>query len=119
MRRAVLLGAAAVAVASAWLAAASLLFLFALGFMGTYPWPDRLWMWARYAIEAPPNAIVHRWLVITGVAAAVPFIVVIGVAVQVIRSRASSRRNPIYGETEFANRRQMAANAIATKRRPF
>jgi type IV secretion system protein VirD4 len=56
-----------------WQSAASLLLVAAFGFWDLYPFPFKLWMWARYLIESPPNAIVHRWLIITGIVAALPF----------------------------------------------
>ena len=68
--------ALSVALAALWLAAASWLFLHALGFWEIYPWPDRLWMWGRYAFEAWSNRIVYRWLIITGIVAAAPFIAI-------------------------------------------
>lgn len=108
--------AAVLAAPVAWLATASLLFVWVLGFWRVYPWPDRLWMWARYAIEAPPNTIVHRWLVISGIVAALP-LVLIGC---LIISPGSKRGSlPVYGNSDWATGQQMKSGGISSDRRPF
>ena len=64
------------ALLASWLALASMAFLWVLGFWQIYPWPAKLWMWIRYAVEAPPNAIVHRWLIISAIVASLPFLTI-------------------------------------------
>ena len=64
------------ALLTSWLALASMAFLWVLGFWQIYPWPAKLWMWIRYAVEAPPNAIVHRWLIISAIVASLPFLTI-------------------------------------------
>jgi hypothetical protein len=116
----VLIAAAVVALATVlaiWLALASMAFLWVLGFWLVYPWPDRLWMWARYATEAPPNAIVHRWLIISGIVAALP-LVAIGVLVIAWRMRKPPGA-AVYGRTGWATQAQMQAGGLSTDRRPF
>jgi hypothetical protein len=112
--RALAITSAVAAAVLTWQAAASLLFLVVLGFWSAYPWPDRLWMWARYAIEAPPNAIVHRWLTITGLVPLLPLLLAVPLV-----ARRQQRTKPVYGETKWADRRQMAQGGIASDRGPF
>ena len=88
------IAAAVLATLASWLALASMAFLWVLGFWLVYPWPDRLWMWARYAIEAPPNAIVYRWLIISGIVAALP-LVAIGVAGDRLEDAQAARRRSL------------------------
>lgn len=99
----------------AWQAAASLLFLAALGFWSAYPWPDRLWMWTRYAIEAPPNAVVHRWLAISGVLPLLPLLLV----VPLVARRQGGSAKPVYGQTDWADRKEMTNSDIVPSKRPF
>ena len=77
--RGVLIAAVSIALAAvlaSWTALASMALIWVFGFWPVYPWPDKLWMWIRYALEAPANVIVHRWLIITGIVAALPFVAI-------------------------------------------
>ncbi|MCK8786559.1 type IV secretory system conjugative DNA transfer family protein [Roseomonas sp. NAR14] len=70
-RTLLLLGAAAAGMGVAWTFAASAVFLWGSGLLRFFPfeghsWP---WQWWSYALWAPPNAVVSRWLKI---GAAVP-----------------------------------------------
>jgi type IV secretory pathway TraG/TraD family ATPase VirD4 len=105
----------AVAAVAAWQAAASLLFLAVLGFWSTYPWPDRLWMWTRYAIEAPPNAIAHRWLIISGVIAVLPFM---GPLFLLARTKQRRDNQDLFGKTGWATTTDMQRSGIERTRLP-
>jgi hypothetical protein len=113
-KQAVWLSFAVVGAFAAWQAMASMLFLAVLGFWSAYPWPDRLGMWAVYALEAPPNVIVHRWLIITGVLPMVPLLLAVPL---VARRRQSTKA--VYGETSWATSADMAKGGIASDRGPF
>ena len=107
-----LIAAAVVALAAVlaiWLALASMAFIWVHGFWQIYPWPDKLWMWARYAMEAPSHPIVHQWLIITGIVAAVP-VLATGVLVVVVIRRAVANSASLYGKTGWATKVQMRAN---------
>jgi hypothetical protein len=106
------------AVLSAWTALASMALLWVLGFWGIYPWPTKLWMWARYALEAPPNAIVDRWLIISGIVAALPLLAT-GVLLIALIRRVMATSASLYGKTAWATPAQMRAAAISTDRTAF
>lgn len=93
-----------------WESLASILFLAILGFWRVYPWPDRLWMWTRYAIEAHANAIVLQWLIITGIMSVLTHLLI---AALVIRWRIKPKAKPVYGQTDWADRKQMAGRDIS------
>lgn len=98
-----------------WQAVASMLFIAAIGFWSAFSWPDRLWAWPRYLIEAPPNAIVHRWLVISAVLAALPLI-----GLCALIARKTRHDSPgLYGDTGWAKPREMKAGKLSLKRRPI
>ena len=110
--------AAIVLLLATWLAMASLVFIWVNGFWSDYPWPDKLWMWIRYAIEAWGNTIVHRWLLISGTVTALPPLLC---AYGLVRNRWRSQgsKPAVYGKTEWATERQRSAGGIASTKRPF
>jgi hypothetical protein len=108
-----LLAGGILAVLVIWQVIASFLFLAVQGFWGAYPWPDKAWMWVRYAVEAPPNAIIQRWLIITAVLSVLPLLIV---AAPVIKWRLKAKVRPVYGETTWADRKEMRGRDIAPTR---
>jgi type IV secretion system protein VirD4 len=84
--------AAAITAFAIWLIPSSLLFIWANGFWRVYPWPDKMWMWASYAMAPETNAIVHRWLWISGIVGALPLALCGGIAVRVVKPRGKLRR---------------------------
>jgi hypothetical protein len=116
MKAATIIISLAAAAIVTWLSTASLMFLWVLGFWSVYPWPRRLWMWAVYAIDAPPNAIVHRWLLITGILAAMPLLLILCLVIACL----SKRKAPeVYGKTGWATPKQMNNGGIASRDKPF
>jgi hypothetical protein len=109
----IVLGIVAATVA-VWQAAASLLFLAALGFWSTYPWPDRLWMWARYALESPPNTIVHRWLIISAVIASWPLL---GMLFLLTGRKRQHAGQDLFGKTGWASTTDMQRGGIERTKR--
>ena len=67
-------------------------------------------MWTRYALEAPPNAIVHRWLIITAILSVLPLQLI---AALVISRYLKTQGKPVYGRTDWADRQQMADRGIS------
>lgn len=110
-----------IAILLIWEALASFLFLAVQGFWGVYPWPDKAWMWARYAIEAPPNAIVHRWLIITAILAALPM-VLIGCGALAKGQKGNFRlpfgKAALHGESHWASAREAEESGLRFTRQP-
>jgi hypothetical protein len=107
--------AAIIVAAVAWLVLASMAIVAAFGFWSIYPWPGRGWMWLRYLLEARENPIVHRWLWLTGVAAALP---VIAVGTGALRVWLRNGVSALYGKTGWATQKQMRATGWELRNKP-
>jgi type IV secretion system protein VirD4 len=69
------------AIAGLWTLLASLIFLYGAGLLNAFPHP--YWQWWLYALYAPPNPVVTRWLGIAAlVATAVPLLIAVGPVVR-------------------------------------
>jgi hypothetical protein len=110
---AVLAGSAAI-----WTVCASLAFLYALGLQEGFSGSARLWAWWLYALEAPPNAIVHRWLWISGMVAGLGPLL-IGAIAFMQWNRKGNPSADLYGKSSWASRRDLARNSIRTDRGAF
>lgn len=102
-----------------WECLASLSFLWLLDLWNAYPWPDKLWMWVRYFLDGTPNRLVHRWLPISGIIAALPIVVIVLAKVQRHFDGRRTNQGELYGKSDFAGRQDMREGGINTTKRPF
>lgn len=105
---------AVIAAASIWIVLASLAIIAVFGFWSIYPWPGKGWVWLRYLMEARSDPIVRRWLWLTGIAATLPFLAIVGIAIRAAKS--GLKRPALYGSTGFADGRAMSDSGIKTSR---
>jgi hypothetical protein len=130
-RRLVLLATAATAtITTAWTVAASAAFLWFCG--GTWEvwepgpfWNSAYfahglrwtWAWFSYAAKAPMRTAYGTELAYTGLAAAVVVGLIVFRLSMIVFG--GGNRLALYGKTQWADRKQMDANHIASTRRPF
>lgn len=114
MKRGVTIGVGAFAL---WLAGASLTLLWALGVWDAWPWPTKLWAWLEYALATlPPDsaALVSRRVWASALFAGAPIAAVVAV---IIRLDVGIRRQKLYGETKWAERRDVLRGGMRLRRK--
>ena len=113
--------AAAVVVPVAWTAIASYLLISLMGAWTRQHYPfselSTYWQWWAFFYDAAQPIRIHKWLALSGVAAALPFVAFI--VRQVMDYPRDISRSPVYGKTQWASRDQMKSGSISTTRRPF
>jgi hypothetical protein len=117
--RLALICAAPFALAWGWSGAASAIYLHGKGFSDAFeaPWLQ-WWIALQYAIQDGfPKTLGgwNEWIWLT-FGGGVPSLVVVGLVRLWWAHRSTVK--PIYGKTEFAGRKEMQANKIASTRRP-
>lgn len=117
--RVALICASPVAAVWGWSAAASALYLYSKGFGDAFeaPWLQ-WWIACRYAIQNGFPKTLGAWneLVWLTAGAGFPSLVLFGLA-RAWWGRCA--KTPVYGQTDWASRKQMKANKISTTGRPF
>lgn len=114
MLRAVLIGGGGLL---AWLAGASVTLVWALGVWASWPWPSKAWAWIDYAAATLPQAsapLVRQYLWGAAVLAAFP---VMGTVVLLIRLQVGSGKQKLYGETKWAEQRDVLRGGMRLRRK--
>jgi hypothetical protein len=107
------IGAACVVLAAAWMATASWLFLTMAGVTVDNPW----WAWWSYSQSIYADIWTRVYLIVS---AAIPTIVLIAIVAIIVHAFFRSRdRRELYGNSEVADRREMARGGIGRTRRFF
>jgi hypothetical protein len=100
-----------------WLLIASLAFLWLAGLWDNprIAWSSRPLIWLTYARHGDGSFSEWLYLIVSAVIASAPFVLLL----RNISLHPQSANRNVYGKTEFAGRREMEANKIASTRRPF
>jgi hypothetical protein len=100
----------------AWTAMASRLFVW-MGSLSAH-FPSPWWTWWRYARQPRIDGSTLVYLIASGIVAALP-VLLIGAALVYGTIKIFSRRPSLYGETGWANLREMRRSGIRSERSPF
>lgn len=120
-RQLAMLAAVAIVVPILWTAIASYLFVDLMALRQYYPRTDigSYSVWWDYFLADDMPVRVHRWLFLSGVAAALPFGAYIVREVMDRIGGSHTKRPSLYGKTGWADREQMARRNIKHDREPF
>jgi hypothetical protein len=113
MRRVVPIAAAAIVLPWGWLTAASAIFCAGTGKIALFRFP--FVQWAEAAPWWRLNGTMTLWV---SIAAVIPSLFLLVCGLGLFRARRVGR-SEVYGQTEWASRRQMKAGHISASRRPF
>lgn len=105
-----------------WTALASFLFIDLMGasFRVNYPHSDlgSYLVWWDYALADGQPKLTNIWLALSGGASAFPWVALVASSLRRIFGRVSPQPD-LWGTTSFADRREMRAGGIKTKKRVF
>jgi hypothetical protein len=105
-------GVAILAAPCLWLAAASAIYCAGIARPDLFVFPFTQWL------DVLPYWRANGWTTLwVGVSAAAPTLLIVATVIGLARLR--STRSPVYGKTEWATPRQMAAGKIEATRKPF
>ncbi len=79
--------------------------------------PSTYFQWWVFGLDAEQPARTHLWILVSGIAASAPFVAF--VLRQVLDYLGSDNQPAVYGQTQWADQKQMEKNKISTTRRPF
>lgn len=111
----VLLGVLVILAPCGWMAAASAIYCAGTGHMALYQFPYTQWL------QAAPWWRLNLWMTLwVGISAALPTLLMLLLIYGAIRNAVTRGRQPnLYGETGWANRKEMRSNNINPRKEPF